>query len=294
MDRNGVYATAAVGLMVESDFQALKKSTDVNKVIDDIVKKLLTTKAAKFVKLLTGEARVDSVVIFFRRVMDGLVEHSLGGMLLDAVLELIGDNANCYLKLGVAVSASVGILLKAGMDTDLEIKGKTETVKMFEFGGSLAIAGCSGGVGYTKAGETFDAKDQGIYFKGGASYELCSATVELYITADVGHKLNNLIADAKGLVDPDFKRVLVSRSNDPNVEKLFRMMDADKDEAVSKTEFLEFIRKHKPKSGHWNSTTKLEEGFGLRKKHAINLAAFRAGFQRCSGLKPTDFVGVSF
>ena len=81
---------------------------------------------------------------------------------------------------------------------------------------------------------------------------------------------------------------------DPNVEKLFRMMDTDKGGTVSKTEFLEFLREHKPKSGRWKSTTTLQEGFGLQKKDAINLDAFRVGLQRCRGLKPTDFVGVSF
>jgi hypothetical protein len=80
---------------------------------------------------------------------------------------------------------------------------------------------------------------------------------------------------------------------DPDVAILFEMMDANKGGTVSKIEFVEFLRVHKPKAGStWGNVAKLQAGFGLTNKSEIDMDAFQAGFKKCVGLKVTDFEGV--
>jgi hypothetical protein len=56
-------------------------------------------------------------------------------------------------------------------------------------------------------------------------------------------------------------------------------MDTNKNTFVSKTEFLEFIRTHKPKHGPYASTAKLQSVFGLEKAHEVTRADFYRTFQ---------------
>ena len=81
----------------------------------------------------------------------------------------------------------------------------------------------------------------------------------------------------------------LKRNQDSNVAMLFDMMDADAGGTVSKFEFIEFLREHKPKAGRWGNVAKLQEGFGLMNKSEIDMDAFQAGFKKCVGLKITDF-----
>ena len=83
--------------------------------------------------------------------------------------------------------------------------------------------------------------------------------------------------------------IVPAANQDTNVAMLFEMMDADKGGTVSKFEFIEFLREHKPKSGRWSNVANLQEGFGLHNKTEINMDAFQAGFKKCVGLKITDF-----
>ena len=70
---------------------------------------------------------------------------------------------------------------------------------------------------------------------------------------------------------------------------LFEMMDANKGGTVSKFEFVEFLREHKPTSGRWCNVAKLQEGFGMQNKTEITMDDFQAGFKKCVDLKITDF-----
>jgi len=81
----------------------------------------------------------------------------------------------------------------------------------------------------------------------------------------------------------------LKRNQDSNVAMLFEMMDADKGGTVSKFEFIEFLREHKPKEGRWNNVARLQESFGLNNKSEIGMDDFQAGFKKCIGLKITDF-----
>lgn len=81
------------------------------------------------------------------------------------------------------------------------------------------------------------------------------------------------------------------------VEQLFNAMDAlglglkHLDGHVSKIEFIEFLKDHKPKHGPWSSVAKLQSAFGLIKHPSIDLAAFKAAFAKAEaeGLKPESF-----
>ena len=76
-----------------------------------------------------------------------------------------------------------------------------------------------------------------------------------------------------------------------HLKALFDLMDANKNTFVSKMEFLEFIRKHKPKHGTYSSTAKLQSVFGLEKKHEVTRADFHHTFEthKGAGLDPSLF-----
>jgi len=96
-------------------------------------------------------------------------------------------------------------------------------------------------------------------------------------------------AFTKPLQEAEGGKMALKRNQDTNVAMLFEMMDADKGGTVSKFEFIEFLREHKPKGGRWGNVAKLQEGFGLHNKTEIDMDAFQTGFKKCIGLKITDF-----
>ena len=74
------------------------------------------------------------------------------------------------------------------------------------------------------------------------------------------------------------------------VDQLFDAMDLNADELVSKFEFLEFLRMHKPKDGSFNSVARLTETFNFHKQAEINRIDFQQVFDKLkSQLKATDF-----
>jgi len=79
-----------------------------------------------------------------------------------------------------------------------------------------------------------------------------------------------------------------------SIAMLFKMMDADGNDKVSKFEFIEFLRDHKPQKGRWGIVAHLQEGFGLTNKSEIDMLDFEYGFKKCAreGLRIMDFVGI--
>lgn len=76
---------------------------------------------------------------------------------------------------------------------------------------------------------------------------------------------------------------------DPKVDVLFDRMDTNNNGKVSKIEFLEFIRAHKPPTGRYSSTAKLQTMFGLERAHEVN----RNDFQRVFATYQEDGLQVS-
>ena len=83
----------------------------------------------------------------------------------------------------------------------------------------------------------------------------------------------------------------VGKSEDPHVDELYHAMDADGDGMVTKVEFVEFIRAHKPKHGAFSKTAALQTIFGFDKMHEISRATFDKTFtaNMAKGLKPVAF-----
>ena len=76
-----------------------------------------------------------------------------------------------------------------------------------------------------------------------------------------------------------------------HVAELFKAMDVNSDGTVTKIEFLEFLREHKPKHGPWASIAKLQASFGLDTKTSVDLASFKSAFAaaKSKGLEPETF-----
>ena len=83
----------------------------------------------------------------------------------------------------------------------------------------------------------------------------------------------------------------VGKSEDPHVDELYHAMDADGDGTVTKVEFVEFVRAHKPKHGPFSKTAALQTIFGFDKMHEISRATFDKTFtaNMAKGLKPVAF-----
>ena len=83
----------------------------------------------------------------------------------------------------------------------------------------------------------------------------------------------------------------VDKSKDPHVDELYHAMDTDGDGTVSKVEFVEFVRAHKPKHGPFSKTAALQSIFGFDKMHEISRADFDTTFSRnmAKGLTPVAF-----
>lgn len=83
----------------------------------------------------------------------------------------------------------------------------------------------------------------------------------------------------------------VGKSVDPHVDELYHAMDTDGDGVVSKVEFVEFCRAHKPKHGPFSKVSALCTAFGFDKEHEISRQAFDTTFtaNMSKGLKPVAF-----
>jgi hypothetical protein len=90
---------------------------------------------------------------------------------------------------------------------------------------------------------------------------------------------------------PEEKRALQLEGMDPHVKELFAAMDVNGDDSVTKVEFLEFIREHKPRDAPWNSVAKLLTNFELDHHTSINRWAFAQAFEKAKskGLDPEAF-----
>ena len=62
--------------------------------------------------------------------------------------------------------------------------------------------------------------------------------------------------------------------------KLFDAMDSNGNGELTKFEFIEFMREHKPKHGMWSSVAKLQKELGLDRNPFINREQFREGYVR--------------
>ena len=66
-------------------------------------------------------------------------------------------------------------------------------------------------------------------------------------------------------------------------------MDTNKNTFVSKMEFVEFLRTHKPKDGTYSSIAKLQSIFGLERSHEVKRADFYRVFETNPGLEVSMF-----
>ena len=76
------------------------------------------------------------------------------------------------------------------------------------------------------------------------------------------------------------------------IDKLFDLMDIDHDQNVTKFEFLEFLKEHKPTHGPFQSMAKLQTVFGFTNHSFINREDFHDVFElgRAQKLNIEDFI----
>eukprot|EP00559_Dactyliosolen_fragilissimus_P006508 CAMPEP_0184861980 /NCGR_PEP_ID=MMETSP0580-20130426/6534_1 /TAXON_ID=1118495 /ORGANISM="Dactyliosolen fragilissimus" /LENGTH=307 /DNA_ID=CAMNT_0027359663 /DNA_START=99 /DNA_END=1022 /DNA_ORIENTATION=- len=196
VDKNGAYAKASVGAMVNSGFEEISTITDVNKLITNNLKKLIDSNRGRFVKIVQDETGLD-VEGFVKKILDEILNNSPMGRLSELLLRAKGGNGKIYLDLGFSVTAGTGATLKAGMEEEVEVKGKKQTFKMYQFGGKFAVAGVSAGTGYSKMGKTFDGFDEGVYLVAsgsGGKGVMFSISIGLIITTNVSSEMGEAIA----------------------------------------------------------------------------------------------------
>jgi Ca2+-binding EF-hand superfamily protein len=79
------------------------------------------------------------------------------------------------------------------------------------------------------------------------------------------------------------------------VRQLFAAMDTNNDGMVSKMEFVEFIRQHKPRYGAFSTVSKLQSSFGFNDLYEISPEDFQIAFSKLAEgskgqqLNPDDF-----
>lgn len=77
------------------------------------------------------------------------------------------------------------------------------------------------------------------------------------------------------------------------INDLYDSIDSDHGHQVSKIEFMEFLRQHKPAHGPFSSVAKLQTIFGLNKKAYITREAFHEAFENQKASALRDATGFS-
>jgi hypothetical protein len=199
VDSRGASASASVGAMVNSGFGEIKTITDVATTITNIMDKIKTSSRGEIVQRVLDETRMN-VNVMLKLILEEVLKNSPLGQLSDLLLEVKGGKAKIYLDLGLSVTVGLGAALKCGMEEEHMIQGKKQTFKMYEVKGEFAVAGVSGGAGYSNKGKTFDGFDQGVYLcaSGGSTF---SVSVALIITTNVSSGLGTSITKMKNMIE---------------------------------------------------------------------------------------------